>query len=469
MVDQVERLRLEGKNLFESGRWTEAVRVFGQYIDLLKEGGSTEQLVLGYSNRAQTFLRLQKYADALEDTEKALNLDSLHMKSLVRKAKALFGLKLYEETVGICKKFLRRDDLPPAYRKTISDLLPEARRKDEQTRLGMFGTTFPSISYRYEKPGDAPSDIEDFVGPVELKRTLGVDRGLFATRDLIPGDFLFVASPLTSVRHPKLLGSKVDSDSQVAGLNSTLLRDLVEMVKHARGNLKDFSQVQFLVQLDTLQAHILEQLTFITELDEDVLFDIVRRRQSEPIGMIPERATGIYFLQTFLKHSCLPNVTIMDGGERTTNPRASFAYRASRKIKKGDQLFNTYRSVYVPLEDRIALLGRLQCTCERCALEEMLLQEIPVLRKLEYRCSRLFMVSAENSPMFLPEQQAEMRRDSIQCIEAVNELFRTEPKLQDLMAIQKDWIRASFVCLYWQLLEPALALGVNASEEDHIR
>ncbi|KAL3681673.1 hypothetical protein R1sor_024629 [Riccia sorocarpa] len=232
MGDKAEHLRLEGNSLFESKRWTEAVGVYGQYIDfLLKEEGASEQIL-------------------------ALEINPRYLKSLVRKAKALFGLKLYKETVTICKGFLRQHDLPGGYREVLSDLLPEATRKDEQTRLGRFEITDPG--YGHGRSGDIPSELGDFVGPVELKRirTRGMDRGLFATRDLNPGEILFVANPLTSVRHPKLPDSVVSSNSTIPiglslkatlgmSLNSTLRRNLVEMVTHARRNLKDFSQTEF--------------------------------------------------------------------------------------------------------------------------------------------------------------------------------------------------------------------------------
>ncbi|KAL3681681.1 hypothetical protein R1sor_024637 [Riccia sorocarpa] len=61
MADKAESLRMEGRTLFQSERWTKAASVSTQYIGfLLKEGGASEQLVVGYSNRAETFLRLKE-------------------------------------------------------------------------------------------------------------------------------------------------------------------------------------------------------------------------------------------------------------------------------------------------------------------------------------------------------------------------------------------------------------------------
>ncbi|KAL3681676.1 hypothetical protein R1sor_024632 [Riccia sorocarpa] len=355
---------------------------------LLKEEGASGQLVLGYSNRAETFLQLRMYADALEDTEKALNINPRHLKSLVRKAKALFGLKLYKETVTICKEFLRQDDLPGGYREAVSDLLPEATRKDEQTRLGRFEIT--NFGYGHGRSGDIPSELGDFVGPVELKRTPGMDRGLFPTRDLNPGEILFVANPLTCVRHPKLHGPVVSSNSTTPiglslkatlgmSLNSTLRRNLVEMVTHARRNLKDFSQVQLLVQLDALAGPY-------------------------PAGPVSKDTPPLEFFKPMLA---------MCFGEVAT-PRNSGTEEAG--------------------------------VCRRLSVQRL----------------------EESSRFHSDEERAEMRRESIQTTEAVEELLRTEPKLRDLTALQKDWIRASFIHMYWHLLEPTTALSLNASKEDHL-
>ncbi|KAL3681686.1 hypothetical protein R1sor_024642 [Riccia sorocarpa] len=427
MADKAEHLRLVGKNLFESGRWTAAVGVYGQYIDLLLEdGGATEQLVLGNSNRAQTFLRLQMYADALEDTENTLSLDSRHMKSHVRKAKALFGLKLYKETVSICKRFLRRDDLPAVYRRTVSDLLPQARRKDKQTRLGMFDTNFPNLSCSCAcgDPGDVASGFEDFVGPVELQRTPGLERGLFATRDLTPGEIVFVAAPLASVRYPEILDP----------MDPTLLE-----CPYPTGPLeKDTPSMKFFKPVNSLAPNArqlsddeLQHLTFVAEVDEDTLFDIVRRRQSTRGAVdMTEQVAAIYTLPSLINHSCCPSVTVMREGGGTTNSQASLVFRASRKVERGEQLFSCYQNVFFPLADRVALLGSLQCRCERCALEKLLLEEIPVLRKLEHRCSRVFTL-AEESFMLGPEKRAQTRRDCIQIIEAVSELFLLKHQYSD--------------------------------------
>ncbi|KAL3681646.1 hypothetical protein R1sor_024602 [Riccia sorocarpa] len=85
-------------------------------------------------------------------------------------------------------------------------------------------------------------------------------------------------------------------------------------------------------------------------------------------------------------------------------------------------------------------------------------------------CSRLTIERlAESSRLRSDEERGEMRRESIQITEAVEELLRTEPKLRDLTALQKDWIRASFVHMYWELLDPVVALPLNASKEDHLR
>ncbi|KAL2620134.1 hypothetical protein R1flu_000339 [Riccia fluitans] len=64
--------------------------------------------------------------------------------------------------------------------------------------------------------------------------------------------------------------------------------------------------------------------------------------------------------------------------------------------------------------------------------------------------------------------RAEMRRQCIEAIRTLDDLFVNDSKLGDLESAKKVWIRASFIPLYRLLLEPAFALPPSAPEEDHL-
>ncbi|KAL2620135.1 hypothetical protein R1flu_000340 [Riccia fluitans] len=345
MAAEAEALRAKGKKLCGRGRWSEAAVVYGKYIDAVRsqKGEVREKLVIGYSNRAEVWLQLQNYANALDDAERALTLDPPHLKSLVRKARALSALKLYKDAQSIFEDLLKKDGIDAEYKQTLRASLKVASMKDMQTRFGKF----KDFAGHCTGQSDLPDGFEEFVGPVELKRTAGMARGLFATRDLAPGDLIFVSSPMVSVMHPK--GDAVDPE-----VTSTLIADLKKRVEYARDNLIDFSQIQFLVQLDTLAGPYpdgplsrdtppMRYFTPVNALPEDLReikipgeetpvirtqfdlatqFDVIIRRRYtlwlQP-GMSTGNGevTGIFCLPSLINHSCLPNATMITGGPAT--------------------------------------------------------------------------------------------------------------------------------------------------------
>ncbi len=58
---------------------------------------SESEVLLGFSNRAEAWIRLHEYEKGLEDAEKALALQHDHLKSLFRKGRALLGLHQYRD------------------------------------------------------------------------------------------------------------------------------------------------------------------------------------------------------------------------------------------------------------------------------------------------------------------------------------------------------------------------------------
>ncbi|KAL2620139.1 hypothetical protein R1flu_000344 [Riccia fluitans] len=286
-----------------------------------------------------------------------------------------------------------------------------------------------------------------------------MDRGLFATRDLAPGDLLFVSSPITTAMHPK--GGGMSSK-----VTSKLIGNLKKMVKYARENLKDFSQVHFLVQLDALAGPYPsgplprdtppmryftpvnaipenlrkvdtdqeeENLVIRTEFDEATLLDILLRRR-ETIWMQPGMSmanadgTGIFCLPSLINHSCLPNAAMITCG--TAEGVISKVVRAARKVKKGEELFSSYHEVFCPLKDRRALpIELLTCECERCVWEEKLIGGVPGFRKLQRTCGRLWQRRAGLMYQSLG-RRAEMRQQCIESIKTLGEFFVNNPKLR---------------------------------------
>ena len=99
-------LRVLGNLLFGEENYQGAAELYTRSIRLAEAEEQRQgklvcksEVILGYSNRAEAYIRLQEYSNALADAKKALSRDPNHLKSLFRKGRALLGLSQYEQAL----------------------------------------------------------------------------------------------------------------------------------------------------------------------------------------------------------------------------------------------------------------------------------------------------------------------------------------------------------------------------------
>ena len=90
-----------GNVAFAAGKYTKALKHFSKAIEL---GGDCAAYL---TNRAAALVRLERYAEALADVERALALDKTHVKAWFRKGQALEGLGRFADAVGAYEAGLR--------------------------------------------------------------------------------------------------------------------------------------------------------------------------------------------------------------------------------------------------------------------------------------------------------------------------------------------------------------------------
>lgn len=99
-------LRVLGNLLFGEENFAGAADLYSRSIKLAEAEEARQgklvrnsEIILGYSNRAEAYIRLQEFGKALADAKKALSRDPSHLKSLFRKGRALLGLSQYEQAL----------------------------------------------------------------------------------------------------------------------------------------------------------------------------------------------------------------------------------------------------------------------------------------------------------------------------------------------------------------------------------
>eukprot|EP01125_Pyxidicula_operculata_P001783 TRINITY_DN11621_c0_g1_i1.p1 TRINITY_DN11621_c0_g1~~TRINITY_DN11621_c0_g1_i1.p1 ORF type:complete len:359 (+),score=98.21 TRINITY_DN11621_c0_g1_i1:25-1101(+) len=117
VVAAAEKVRQIGNSLFSAGKFAEAVAKYEKavrYLNAAETDDSNEESVKNaklpcQSNAAMCYLKLNKYADALENCEKVLAVDPKNIKALFRKGQAQTGSKDFEDAIKTFREIEKID------------------------------------------------------------------------------------------------------------------------------------------------------------------------------------------------------------------------------------------------------------------------------------------------------------------------------------------------------------------------
>ncbi|KAH7918272.1 TPR-like protein [Leucogyrophana mollusca] len=113
-IKDVERLKEEGNTAFKSGNLQEAIDKYTETIDRIGEaeeegkGGQIRATLL--SNRATTLVKLERYDEALSDTESSLALYPTSFKALRTRARINLHLEKYDAAIADFKSSMEQAD-----------------------------------------------------------------------------------------------------------------------------------------------------------------------------------------------------------------------------------------------------------------------------------------------------------------------------------------------------------------------
>ncbi|XP_015960167.1 uncharacterized protein LOC107484069 [Arachis duranensis] len=135
---QANEAKAEGNKLFVDGKYEEALSQYELALQVASDMSSLVEIrSICHANRAVCFQKLGKYDNTVKECTKALDLNPVYIKALVRRGEAHEKLEHFEEAIADMKKILEIDPSNDQARKAIRRLEPLAAEKREMMKEEM--------------------------------------------------------------------------------------------------------------------------------------------------------------------------------------------------------------------------------------------------------------------------------------------------------------------------------------------
>ncbi|KAJ4820271.1 SET domain protein [Rhynchospora pubera] len=388
--EELQEIRSEATALLLKEDWVQYTNLYTHLISLCNRDDSSanrKTLVSALSNRADGWSRLGNPVAALKDCDLALSIDPAHVKTLISKGKVLMELGQYASALECLRtvKYLGNGGT----NETIRGLLEKCQNLEAISRTGMVDLSGWVLS---QFAGKVP-ELADYVGPVEVRTSGHMGRGLFLTKNVDAGSILMITKAVATGRG--ILSKQSDEQGQmvmwknfVDKILSTVEKcqktlDLILKLSNGESytdlEIPDMSSFKPDLGLCTSGkartvvdvGHVLKVLDVNTLTEESV--------SAKVLGLnLGCRTVGLWILPSFVNHSCSPNARRVHVGDW-------LILHASRDIKAGEEVTFAYVDVLRPLKDRQESLKTwgFECKCARCKFEEKVLGLSRELREIE--------------------------------------------------------------------------------------
>ncbi|XP_026725436.1 tetratricopeptide repeat protein 1-like [Trichoplusia ni] len=144
--DQKEERRIIAEELKNVGNEAFKAADFERSIEKYTEGLRTcplqfsQQRSILYCNRSAAKMKLEKYASAVKDCTKAIELDDKYVKAYKRRAQSYEEIEKYDEAFADVKKVLELDPSDTRAKEAMIRLPPLIEERNEKLKAQMMGT-----------------------------------------------------------------------------------------------------------------------------------------------------------------------------------------------------------------------------------------------------------------------------------------------------------------------------------------
>ncbi|KAL9051236.1 MAG: hypothetical protein Q9206_004779, partial [Seirophora lacunosa] len=138
LVQKLERMKEEGNTAFKTGKYKQAVEVYGQALEVDPTNKGINSKLC--QNRALASIKLKDYKSAISDCDRALTLDPSYLKARKTRARALGESGSWDEAVREYKAIYESHPSEPNIQNDIQHAeleLKKSKRKDYYKLLGV--------------------------------------------------------------------------------------------------------------------------------------------------------------------------------------------------------------------------------------------------------------------------------------------------------------------------------------------
>ncbi|CAB4435279.1 unnamed protein product [Rhizophagus irregularis] len=444
--DLLDEKEIKGKSAYEfrcRGNYYFALKNYTAAIDEYSNGIKLEpQNVTLYANRAEAYLRLLQFCDALNDAEIVLTYEPSHLKAAYRKGKALCGLKRYQEAIFTFQNLYLRLKVSTSTEGNIKQRTDQSLKHAvilaSENKIGQYDYT--SIIHEICESVKIRKDSKDNeewvyeVGPrldhadflfedIEIRSVEGKGRGWIAKRDIPENTLLMVSKAFIIVYSHEVLGHTMKSNIQndqttciaLSLCNEELITRITQKLLAEPYHYKTDKNNKHLVNIDLI-GNIVKYNSFA--LDNKIIIENV-----ELSGL------GLWILPSYFNHSCIDkNVAQFFIGDL-------MFIRSLRPISKGEELIISYRSADSSEEIRLRYLKSvgIDCQCRLCKLDD---SESPEVNDRRIRLLNTFEKLIK--PRILNDANPSLIKRSEKIVSELHNLRKEQPDLEfDTLELSK--------------------------------
>ncbi|KAF5637125.1 TPR domain protein [Fusarium sp. NRRL 52700] len=369
-------IRKQGNCAVQAKKWAEALRL---YSSAIQAGQNFQERQLAFLNRSLVNMNLDRPKQALLDAEKAINPAMPSEKSLFRKARALYELGDYQQSLEMLEKLTQ--SFPE--NKAASSEKDRLDERFSEQRTGEY-----NFKQMYKQAEKTPPliDCATFSAPVEIREAPGRGKGLFTTKTVSAGELLLCEKAFSysfagdeqSTKQTKIL-MNLATKRMVVGGQARLLTLIVQKLYHNSSLSAEFGDLhhanyQKATVLETdgtpvVDSFLVEKIASLNgfgapRTSRESFLQATSNSTDMTGGKDSKHTTsGIWLLASRINHSCVGNCRRSFIGDMQI-------VRATRDLPADTELFFCYRPP-LPFESYQETQKGLNnwgftCGCELC-------------------------------------------------------------------------------------------------------